>query len=240
VDHYFPSQNPIGQKIFWDDDRHKNKPPMEIVGVIGNALNRELKDKIEPEHYMPLTQMEQAPGAYRYAIRTAGDPKTVTDEVRNAIKEFNPEMPIDAIRSLDNLIDRTISNEIVIAKLATFFGILALLLAAIGLYGVMSYMIAGRTRELGVRIALGAQRGNVLGMVMKECMVLVAIGIGIGIPAAFAASRVITSMLYGLKPYDPTAMIVVVVLLAIVGAFAGFIPARRATKVDPMVALRYE
>ena len=240
VDHYFPNQNPIGQKIFWDDDRHKAKPPMEIVGVIGNALNRELKDKIEPEHYMPITQMEQPPGAYRYAIRTAGDPKTITDEVRNAIKEFNPDMPVDDIRSLDTLIDRTISNEIIIAKLSTFFGVLALLLASIGLYGVMSYMIAGRTRELGVRIALGAQRGTVLGMVMKECMVLVAIGIVVGIPSAFAVSRVITSMLYGLKPYDPLAMTTVVVLLAIVGAFAGFIPARRATKVDPMVALRYE
>jgi predicted permease len=239
VDHYFPNQNPIGQKIFWDDDRYRDKP-MEIVGVVGNALDRELKDKIEPQHYMPISQIDEPSGVFRYAIRTANDPKAMTEAVRNAIKEVDPALPVDNIRTLDSLIDNTINNEIIIAKLSSFFGILALVLASIGLYGVMSYMIAGRTRELGLRIALGAQRGTVLGMVMKECMILVAIGIVVGIPSAIAVSRVITSMLYGLKPYDPLAMTTVVILLSIVGAFAGFIPARRATKVDPMVALRYE
>jgi ABC-type antimicrobial peptide transport system permease subunit len=162
------------------------------------------------------------------------------DAVRTEIRNFNSGLPIDNLRTLDRAIDNSISNEIIIAKLSTFFGILALVLASIGLYGVMSYTIAGRTRELGVRIALGAQRADVLAMVLKEAMFLVAIGIAIGVPASVASSRVIASMLYGLKPYDPVALVIVIALLATVGALAGFIPARRATKVDPMVALRYE
>jgi ABC-type antimicrobial peptide transport system permease subunit len=176
----------------------------------------------------------------RLALRTAGDPIGLSDAVRNEIKNYNSAIPVDMVRTLDRLIDSTISNEIIIAKLSSFFGILALVLASIGLYGVMSYTIAGRTRELGVRIALGAQRADVLRMVLKEAMLLVLIGIAIGVPASFISSRVISSMLYGLKPHDPIAMVIVIALLAAVGAFAGFIPARRATKVDPIVALRYE
>jgi ABC-type antimicrobial peptide transport system permease subunit len=175
-----------------------------------------------------------------FAVRTSGDPSGLADAVRNEIKAYNSAIPIDNVRTLDRAIDNSISNEIVIAKLSSFFGVLALVLASIGLYGVMSYTIASRTRELGVRIALGAQRGDVLGMVMREALVLVAVGLLIGVPASIAASRVITSMLYGLKPHDPAAMAIVILLLGIVAAIAGFIPARRATKVDPMVALRYE
>ena len=176
----------------------------------------------------------------RFALRTVGDPSGLTDAVRNEIKNYNSAIPIDNVRTLDRLIDSSISNEIIIAKLSSFFGVLALVLASIGLYGVMSYTIAGRTRELGVRIALGAQRTDVLRMVLKEAMLLVLVGIAVGVPASLASARVISSMLYGLKSYDPIAMVAVITLLAAVGAFAGFIPARRATKVDPMVALRYE
>jgi predicted permease len=239
VQKFFPNQNPLGRHFWWNDEKGR-KQPFEIVGVVGNIIDKDLKDKIEPQHYLPLSQLSQPVQMLRFAVRTDRDPETMSDSARNAIKEFNSEMPINSIRTLDRLMDSTIYNEIIIAKLSTFFGVLALVLASIGLYGVMSYTIASRTRELGVRIALGAQRTNVLGMVMKEAMLLVIIGLGVGIPAALAASRVIHSMLYGLTPHDPAAMAIVVLLLCIVAAIAGFIPARRATKVDPIVALRYE
>jgi predicted permease len=236
---FFPDQNPIGRKFWWDDTEHRNRP-FEIVGVVRDVIDKELKMDIEPQHYLAIAQKKAPLGALNIDIRTSGDPDTMADTIRNAIKAFNSQIVISRIRPLRTQIDSTINNEIIIAKLSSFFGVLALLLASIGLYGVMSYTIAGRTRELGVRIALGAQRGDVLGMVMREAMLLVIIGVGVGIPAALAASRIIMSMLYGLKPYDPIALASVVVLLAVVGALAGFIPARRATKVDPMVALRYE
>lgn len=239
VQKFFPNQNPIGRHFWWDEEDGRKKP-FEIVGVVGNIVDKDLKDKIEPQHYLPISQSARPLGMLRFAVRTDGDPQAMAETVRNAIKDFNPEMPVNNIRSLDRLMDSTIYNEILIAKLSTFFGVLALVLASIGLYGVMSYTIASRTRELGVRIALGAQRTTVLGMVMKEAMLLVVIGLGVGIPAALAASRVIHSMLYGLTPHDPGAMVIVVLLLSLVAAIAGFIPARRATKVDPIVALRYE
>jgi predicted permease len=236
---FFPNQNPIGRKIWWDDNERRNRQ-MEVVGVVKDVLDKGLKEEKVPEHYLAFSQKQGPAGMIHFALRTVGDPAGLTDAVRNEIKEYNAAIPIDNIRTLDRLVDNTISNEIIIAKLSSFFGILALVLASIGLYGVMSYTIAGRTRELGVRIALGAQRTDVLRMVLKEAMWLVLVGIAVGVPASLASSRVIASMLYGLKPYDPIAMVAVIVLLATVGALTGFVPARRATKVDPMVALRYE
>jgi predicted permease len=236
---FFPNQNPIGRKIWWDDNERRNQQ-IEVIGVVKDVLDKGLKEERVPQHYLAFAQNQGAAGMLRIALRTAGDPSGLSETVRNEIKAYNSAIPVDMVRTLDRLIDNSISNEIIIAKLSSFFGILALVLASIGLYGVMSYTIAGRTRELGVRIALGAQRADVLRMVLKEAMLLVLIGIVIGVPASFASSRVIASMLYGLKSYDPIAMTTVITLLAAVGAFAGFIPARRATKVDPMVALRYE
>jgi predicted permease len=236
---FFPNQNPIGRKIWWDDNERRNRQ-MEVVGVVKDVLDKGLKEEKVPEQYLAFSQKQGPAGMIRFALRTVGDPSGLTDAVRNEIKNYNSAIPIDNVRTLDRLIDSSISNEIIIAKLSSFFGVLALVLASIGLYGVMSYTIAGRTRELGVRIALGAQRTDVLRMVLKEAMLLVLVGIAVGVPASLASARVISSMLYGLKSYDPIAMVAVITLLAAVGAFAGFIPARRATKVDPIVALRYE
>jgi ABC-type antimicrobial peptide transport system permease subunit len=138
------------------------------------------------------------------------------------------------------LVDDSAESEIALAKLSTFFAGLALLLACIGLYGVMSYTVAGRTREIGMRMALGAQRGDVIRMVLREAMMLVLIGLAVGIPLALASSRALHSLLFGLNSADPISLTLVVLLLAFVAAIAGMMPARRAAKVDPMVALRYE
>jgi ABC-type antimicrobial peptide transport system permease subunit len=173
-------------------------------------------------------------------VRTAGNPESVIEEVRKQLKELDSNVPINSARTVQQLLDRTMSNEILVARLSSFFAGLALLLACIGLYGIMSYSVNGRTREIGVRMALGAQRASVLWMVLREALRVLVIGIVIGIPAALLSSRLLSSMLFGLTAADPLSMAFVIVILAAVAVFASWIPARRATRVDPMVALRYE
>ena len=156
------------------------------------------------------------------------------------IKAVDPNLPIYSLYSVRYLLERSLGNQIALARLSAFFAGLALLLACIGLYGIMSYTVAGKTREIGIRVALGAQRRDVLNMVMREGLLLVVIGLAVGIPLSLASSRMLHTFLFGLKGTDPVSLVMVIALLGIVGVMAGFIPARRATKVDPTVALRYE
>jgi ABC-type antimicrobial peptide transport system permease subunit len=164
----------------------------------------------------------------------------VAEAARKVISNFDSRVPVTRMRTLDELVDSSINSEILIAKLSSFFGILALLLACVGLYGIMSYAVSGRTREIGVRMALGASRPDVLWLVLQGAIKLIVVGVVIGIPAALAASRLIHSMLFKLTTFDPLSMLAVIILLGAVATIAGLIPARRATKVDPVVALRYE
>jgi FtsX-like permease family/MacB-like periplasmic core domain len=162
------------------------------------------------------------------------------EAARKAFASFDPNVPVTGARTVEDQVSRSLRQDILIARLSSFFGALALLLACVGLYGVMSYTVGGRTKEFGLRMALGAQRPAVLWMVLREVLKLVLIGVLIGVPAALAASQFLQSTLFGLKATDPASMAAVVVVLAVVALIAGLIPARRATKVDPMVALRYE
>ena len=235
----FRDGNPLGRKIWIDDPEHLDKP-MEVVGVVRDVRDRSLNSPVSRRFYTAITQTDEAVGSMIFAIRTAGDPAGLADNVRREIRSFNPAIQVDDLKTLDLLIRSTIKNEIVIARLSSFFGGLALALACIGLYGVMSYTVAGRTREIGVRLALGAQQRHVLKLVMREAMSLVLAGMVAGIPLAMGTTRFINSMLFGLKSTDPLSMAVVIVLLGSVAALASFIPARRATRIDPMVALRYE
>jgi predicted permease len=239
ADFYFHGGNPIGRHIWIDDPKYADKP-MEIIGVVRDVRSHDLDKPVPPFFYRPISQSDEPLVVMQIAIRTAVDPAAMTETVRAEIKSFNSGLPISSIKTMDYLVDSTISSEIIIAKLSTFFGAVALVLACIGLYGVMSYTVAGRTREIGVRMALGAQRGNVLTLVMREAMLLVGIGVVAGIPLAMLCTRVINSMLFGLQNTDPISLAIVVVALMVIGALASLIPARRATKVDPMVALRYE
>ena len=190
---------------------------------------------------MPLVQSD-APSAAGliFEINTVGDPSSVAESARKLIKNFDPNIPVNDVSTLNTLISRIMSNETLIAQLSSFFAALALVLACIGLYGVMSYAVTGRTREIGVRMALGAQRLDVLWLVLREAIKLVIIGILIGIPTALLSSRLFSSMLFGLKGTDPASMTIVILVLCAVALLASYVPARRATKVDPMVALRYE
>lgn len=236
---YFGNSNPIGRKMWMDDQQGKNRP-IEIVGVARDVRDHSLRGPVQRRFYIPTEQALDAMYAINFEIQTAGRPEQFIEPVRKAIAALDANVPVNRIRTLDELVDSSISRDILVARLSTFFGLLALALACVGLYGVMSYTVSRRTREIGVRMALGAQRTQVLGMVLKEAMKLVVMGIAIGIPLALLSSRVFSSMLFGLSAVDPLSMVLVILLLGTIASLAGFVPARRATKVDPMVALRYE
>jgi ABC-type antimicrobial peptide transport system permease subunit len=201
----------------------------------------ELRGPMERRFYMPFAQTYQESMAnVIFEVRTAGDPAAIGDSARKVISDFDPHLNVVWVRTVNRLVTDVLSTDIMIAKLSSFFGGLALLLACIGLYGVMSYTVNGRTKEIGLRMALGAQRPTVLWMVLREVMTLVLIGVAVGIPAALAASHSLSSLLFGLNSADPISLAAVILLLSSVALLAGLIPARRAIKVDPLVALRYE
>jgi putative ABC transport system permease protein len=236
---YFGNGNPLGRKI-WIDDGERRNQPIEIVGVARDVRDHAVRGPVQRRFYIPMGQAPDSLFAINFEIRSAGKPAALAEAARKAFAAFDPNVPLNRISTVEELVDRTISEDILIARLSSFFGVLGLLLACIGLYGVMAYTVNGRTREIGVRMALGARRSQVLGMVLREAMKLVLIGIVTGIPLALLVSRIFASMLFGLSPTDPVSMLVVVAVLATIATIAGLVPARRATKIDPMVALRYE
>ena len=240
VKRFFNGQNPIGRQFRIDDQDWLDKP-LTIVGISRDAKDNPsgFREAVKPRFYLAF---QQTPNLFQLVIeaQASGVPTAAVANVVSGIKATDPHVPISFVRTLDSLVSDTAANQAALARISTFFAGLALLLACVGLYGVMSYTVAGRTREIGVRMALGARRGDVLELVLREAMVLVAIGLVIGIPLALAGTRVLHSFLFGLKSTDPLSLMAVVFLLGIVAAIAGFIPARRAAGIDPMVALRYE
>jgi ABC-type antimicrobial peptide transport system permease subunit len=173
-------------------------------------------------------------------VRYSGDPRLVVPEVKRAIGAANASMPVERVFTLPEKVASSIVYPRLVAQLSSFFGLLAVFLACVGIYGLMSYTVSRRTNEIGIRMALGAQQAHVLRMVMRETVLLVGIGLAIGIPAALAGGRLVASMLFRLKPADPMTILAALALLLLVAAFAGYLPARRAARVDPMAALRYE
>ena len=237
---YFAGQNPIGRQFQIDDPDWLAKP-ITIVGISHDAKDHSsgIREDVKPRFYLAFQQVSD-PVQIVLEAQVSGTPSSAVSNVLGQIRAADPRMPISFIQTLDRLVTDSAGNQIALAKLSTFFAGLALLLACVGLYGVMSYTVARRTREIGVRMALGARRGDVLQLVLRESMLLVAIGLVAGIPLALASTRVLHSFLFGLKSTDPLSLIAVIMLLGVVAAVAGFIPARRAAKIDPMVALRYE
>ena len=215
--------------------------PLTIVGVSHDAKDHGsgLRDKVPPRFYMAYQQVPD-PIQIMIEAQVEGVPSFVVVNVKSQIKAVDPQLPIAFVDTLDNLVNDSAANQIALAKLSAFFAGLALVLACIGLYGVMSYTVAGRTREIGLRMALGARRGDVVQLVLREALLLVAAGIVVGIPVALASGRVLHTFLFELSSTDPFSLIAVVLTLGIVAAAASFIPAQRAAKVEPMVALRNE
>jgi len=240
VKYFFEGQNPVGRQFKIDDPDWADRP-ITIVGISHDAKDHGsgLREKVPPRFYMAF---QQVPDPFQIMIEAQvhGAASHAVANLRSQIKAADPQLPIAFVDTLDSLVNDSAANQIALAKLSAFFAGLALMLACIGLYGVMSYTVAARTREIGVRMALGARRVDVVQLVLREALLLVAIGILIGVPIALASGRVLHSFLFELNSTDPRSLISVVLTLGIVVAAAGFIPARRAAKVEPMVALRNE
>ena len=236
---FFPNQNPLGRRISFE--KSPEKAELEIVGVIGDAKYGSAKEKADRTVYRPILQIQdQSAYSSVLELRTAGDPLSVTSEVRAAIAQVDDKLPVVNVTSLRNQTDEALRQERLIAQLVSFFGLLALALACVGLYGIMAHAVVRRTNEIGIRMALGAERRDIIWMVLSESLLLVGVGLAIGVPAAWGAAHLISSQLFGLNPSDPVTLLTAAVLLTLVGALAGYLPARKAARVDPLVALRYE
>jgi predicted permease len=232
VHKFLESRDVIGMHFGGTD---KDDPQRQIIGVVADTKYDDMRKADEPTAYVPLKN-----GEVTFVLRSATDPGALIPAVRHIVKEVDENLPVFGIRTQTQTIDRLLFGERLVARLSSLFGLLGLVLACIGLYGLLSYEVARRTREIGIRAALGAQRQDVLRMVIKQGLVLVVFGLIAGVMAAFAATRFLQSLLFGVKPTDPWTFTAVCALLIFVGALACYIPARRATRVDPMVALRYE
>jgi predicted permease len=239
----FQQENPVG-KTFRTSDNVTN----QIVGVCANWRFERLRDPIYPAFYGSLVQAPRA-GPINFELKIAGDEAGVTNQIRQAVRSLDSDLAIADVRTGTQLIEDALSQERVMAALAAVFGGLALILAAIGIYGVMAYAVARRTNEIGIRVALGARPGGVAWMVLRETLALAAAGLALGIPAVLGLSPAVDHVLapgwerrfaYGMKANDPTNVLVAVLVLAAVGALAGYLPARRAARVDPMTALRHD
>ncbi|HEV2248685.1 MAG TPA: ABC transporter permease [Terriglobia bacterium] len=245
---FFPKQDPIGQHFGMGDPNHAGD--MEIVGVVQDAKYQSAQEPPYPTYFMPFFQMTNDPKLEFLRVGTAyigdielhvaGQPENMEEAVRRTLANINPNLTILDMMSLSRQLELNFNQENLIVWLTELFGLLALVLACVGLYGVTSYSVARRTSEIGLRMALGANRGNVLGLVLWGAMLQLVIGLAVGIPLALAGGRLVSTMLYGVKSYDVRILLVAAVVLAACAFVAAYFPARRAANVDPLVALRYE
>ena len=239
VQKYLPKVNPLGvhfgaheadpAKGYWAT------PGWEILGVVSDAKYQDLRSPVDPTMYVPSSG-----GNTSFEVRTKMNPATVSASIRGVLSQMDSNLPVFDVHTQEELIDQLLFQERMVAKLSGFFGLLALVLACIGLYGLLSYEVSRRTREIGIRMALGAQRRGVLRLVVGQGMVLAIIGAIVGIGLTLAVTRYLKSMLYDIHANDPATIAGAAILLTLVAVAACYIPARRAMRVDPMVALRYE
>ena len=232
---FFPNGSPLGKRFGIGRDTPDD---IEVIGVVKDAKYGSLTEQFRPMAFYPYSQRPDVLG--NLVVRISGSPGAVVPQIRQTLKQVNRNPPLDDVVTLSDHIGRSLVQQKLVARLATFFGLLALLLACVGLYGVMSYGVARRTNEIGIRMALGARGRSVLWLVLREALLLVAIGLVAGVLASLAVTKTAASLLYELKPNDPLTIALATLLLAAVAALAGYVPARRAAKVDPMIALRDE
>jgi predicted permease len=236
---YFPHGDAIGHTFTVADPSVKGS--WQIVGIVRDSTYTQAGEKTDPMAYLAVTQLTDDDNyAYWLQVRTVGDPGKITGEVRAALAGIDPNLPLLEVQTMSEAVDHLIDEQRLISHLSSFFSLLALSLACIGLYGVMTYNVIRRTSEIGLRIALGAQTGIVQWMVMKESLLLLAIGIALGIPAMLAASHAVQAMLFGLTGHDPVTLLGAVCVITAVTLASAYFPARRASRVDPMMALRHD
>jgi predicted permease len=236
--HFFGNRSALGRHIGFGGAPN-TKLPIEIVGVTDNSLYEGPRDGVHRQVFVPFLESD-SPASVAFYVRTSVDSKTVFASLRRKIAELDPAMPVYGMKTLEHQLDETLGTERLIATLSAAFGALATLLAAMGIYGVMAFVVSRRTKEIGLRMALGAQRGEVVWMVVKEALLPLAAGLAIGVPAAYWASRYVASQLFGVKPTDIATVGAAVAILAATAIGASLLPARRASAIDPMEALRYE
>jgi predicted permease len=238
--HYFKDQNPIGRTLSFDGDDGKPNP-IEIIGVIADVMSQSTRTKAQRAVYRPILQQpDESAFLVNFHLRTVDDPAAIAGATRAAISQVDSKLPIFDPKTLDNQLQEKLKQDRLITRLVGFFGALALLLAAIGLYGVMAHGVARRTNEIGIRMALGARGGRIAWMILRETFVLVVIGLLLGVPVALASAKLISAQLFGMQPNDPLTLIGAALVLSFVALLAGYLPARRAARVNPLTALRYE
>jgi ABC-type antimicrobial peptide transport system permease subunit len=235
----FPAGSPIGRAYFIGSDDGVD-PPLEeqVIGVARDVKFGGLEEPIAYIDYLPYTQREWGFGDFE--VRYSGDFGAISNEVQQAIHAIDRRLPITNVTTLDEQVARSFTNQTVIAELSAFFALVAVFLSCIGLYGLMSYLVSRRTGEIGIRMALGANRSEVAWQVMREIGLLVLAGIVIGVPVTLSGVRLVRNMLYGLSGTDPFSLTAAIGLLLFAGIASGYLPARRAARVDPVVALRDE
>jgi predicted permease len=239
---FFPNDDPIGQHFGMTDLSHSGD--YEIVGIVEDAKYQDTRGPAYATFFLPLLQTPPRESFRGWVgaieLHVAGRPENIESAVRKALADVDPKLSVLSMMSFGEQVARNFNQERLIARLTELFGVLALILACIGLYGVTAYAVARRTNEIGIRMALGADRSNVLGLVLRSALVQLALGLAIGIPAALAGGLLLAHQLHGVKSYDPTILAAAAIVLSGCAILAASVPARRATRVDPIVALRYE
>jgi predicted permease len=235
ADHFFPGKSAVGRHIgFGGGPRAKLN--IEIIGVVADSLYEGPREGMHRQVFVPFYGKNSSV----FYLRTLASSAATYGQIRNEVRQLDGSIPVYGMKTVESQLDETLLTDRLIAMLSAGFGVLATLLASIGLYGVMAFVVARRKKELGIRLALGAQPAFVIWMVMREVLLLLAIGLAIGIPSAMALGRYVSTQLYGLQPGDPAIAGWTVLLLTVVSAAAGLIPAQRASRIDPILALRTE
>jgi predicted permease len=236
--YYFGDANPVGSRI-----RVKTTAgPSDfvVIGVVADSKHGSVREKPQRRFYIPFFNPIGDASSANVLVRTSGDPATIVSAIRAAVKQMAANLPLIEVQTMNQRVSRSLATDRTITKLSGVFGPLAMILVCIGLYGIMSYAVSGRTSEFGIRIALGAQRGSVLWLILRESLLLMFVGVAIGLPLILGAGKWIASLLFGVKPADPTALALATAVMFATGILACYIPARRAMRVNPIVALRYE
>ena len=236
---YFAGQNPLGRKLTVPDDK-QIPHTFEVVGVVHDVRDHSVRKPVDRRFYLPFVNAVNQANILNFEIRTTGDPGPLMPLIRQRMGEIAPGLPIVSLDTIDDLAQSQVFEESMLARLSGMFGLVALLLASVGLYGLMSYMVAVRTKEIGIRLALGAQRGDIVRSIVKQAVILAATGVGIGIPIALLSGHALKTSLYEVGSGDPVSLVVSASILAAVAMVASLLPALNAIRVDPMVVLRYE